>query len=98
MTVTAMQHRLVEVLQENVKLKETLRQNNVSMKQQFNTLAMWQEEVTKVHLSHKQQFAETKELINHLKKENTELKYKFSRLQHFENMKPKVYIHRKLHK
>ncbi|XP_018059198.1 PREDICTED: hyaluronan-mediated motility receptor-like isoform X1 [Atta colombica] len=90
MTVTAMQHRLVEVLQENVKLKETLRQNNVSMKQQFNTLAMWQEEVTKVHLSHKQQFAETKELINHLKKENTELKYKFSRLQHFENMKPKI--------
>ncbi|KAG5325245.1 MOS1T transposase, partial [Pseudoatta argentina] len=90
MTVTAMQDRLVEVLQENVKLKETLRQTNVSMKQQFNTLTMWQEEVTKVHLSHKQQFAETKELINHLKKENAELKYKFSRLQHFENMRLKI--------
>ncbi|XP_018309199.1 optineurin isoform X1 [Mycetomoellerius zeteki] len=90
MTVTAMQHRLAEVLQENVKLKETLRQNNESMKQQFNTLAMWQEEVTEVHLSHKQKFAETKELINHLKKENAELKYKFLRLQYFEDVDCKI--------
>ncbi|XP_018352173.1 PREDICTED: girdin-like [Trachymyrmex septentrionalis] len=91
MTITAMQHKLVEVLQENVKLKETLRQNNVSMKQQFNTLAMWQEEVTKVHLNHKQQFAETKELINHLKMENAELKYKFACLfTHFEDMTLKI--------
>jgi len=34
-----MQHRLTEMLQENVKLRETLKQNNESMKQQFNTLA-----------------------------------------------------------
>jgi hypothetical protein len=33
------------------------------MKQQFNTLAMWQEEVFKAHQNHKAKFAETKELV-----------------------------------
>lgn len=33
------------------------------MRQQFNTLAMWQEEVFKVHQNHKAKFAETKELV-----------------------------------
>jgi len=76
LSITEMQNRLTEMLQENVKLRETLKQNNESMKQQFNTLAMWQEEVTKVHQSHKQKFAETKEFINYLKKENADLKTK----------------------
>ncbi|XP_024888606.1 optineurin-like [Temnothorax curvispinosus] len=86
LSITEMQRRLTEMLQENVKLKETLRQNNDSMKQQFNTLAMWQEEVTKVHQNHKQKFAETKELINHLKKENAELKTKLWLSQHTEDI------------
>ncbi|XP_011171387.2 myosin-2 heavy chain isoform X1 [Solenopsis invicta] len=84
LNMTEMQNRLAEVLQENVKLKETLKSNNESMKQQFNTLATWQEEVTKVHQNHKQKFAETKELINHLKKENAELKTKLWLLHHTE--------------
>jgi len=42
---------------------ETLQQNNLAMRQQFNTLAMWQEEVFKVHQNHKAKFAETKELV-----------------------------------
>lgn len=86
LSITEMQRRLTELLQENVKLKETLRQNNESMKQQFNTLAMWQEEVTKVHQNHKQKFAETKDLINHLKQENTELKTKLWLSQHTEDL------------
>ncbi|XP_011691264.1 PREDICTED: flagellar attachment zone protein 1 isoform X2 [Wasmannia auropunctata] len=86
LSITEMQNRLMEMLQENVKLKETLRQNNDSMKQQFSTLAMWQEEVTKVHQSHKQKFSETKELINHLKKENAELKNKLLLLQRTEDI------------
>ncbi|KAK7792290.1 hypothetical protein R5R35_004867 [Gryllus longicercus] len=68
------QRKLQEVLQENVELKETLHQNNLAMKQQFNTLVMWQDEVFKVHQSHKEKFQETKELILKLKAENTELK------------------------
>lgn len=65
-------------MQENVKLKETLKQNNMAMKQQFNTLAAWQEEIGKVHQSHKQKFNETKELISQLRKENSELKTRAS--------------------
>ncbi|XP_070151799.1 optineurin isoform X2 [Polyergus mexicanus] len=81
-----MQKKLTDMLQENVKLKETLKQNTSSMKEQFNTLAMWQEEVMKVHETHKKKFAETRELVTHLQKENAELKTKLSQLQHTESM------------
>lgn len=87
-----MQKKLSDMLQENVKLKETLRQNTLSMKEQFSTLAMWQEEVMKVHENHKKKFAETRELINHLKRENAELKTKLSHLQHIESVGFEVYI------
>ncbi|XP_046836242.1 WD repeat-containing protein 87-like isoform X1 [Vespa crabro] len=70
------QQKLAELLQENVKLKETLKQNTVAMKQQFNTLVTWQEEVMNVHKNHKQKFKETRQLINVLKQENAELKLK----------------------
>lgn len=72
------QQKLNELLQENTKLKETLKQNNTAMKQQFNVLATWQEEIMRVHQNHKKKFAETRELINYLKKENTELKMKLA--------------------
>ncbi|XP_043597982.1 optineurin [Bombus pyrosoma] len=70
--------KLNEVLQENTKLKETLKQNNIAMKQQFNTLATWQEDILKIHQNHKKKFAETRELINYLKQENTDLKMRLS--------------------
>lgn len=70
------QQKLTELLQENVKLKETLKQNTIAMKKQFNTLAIWQEEVMNVHKNHKQKFTETRQLINLLKEENAELKVK----------------------
>ncbi|XP_012262676.2 NF-kappa-B essential modulator isoform X1 [Athalia rosae] len=76
LTAEETEKKLKELLQENIKLKETLQQNNLAMKQQFNTIAAWQEEISKVHQSHKQKFSETKELINQLKKENSDLKMK----------------------
>ncbi|XP_020290551.1 golgin subfamily A member 6-like protein 4 isoform X2 [Pseudomyrmex gracilis] len=86
MNAEEMQQRLTEILQENVKLKETLKQNNVFLMENFTKLMSWQEEVTKVHDSHKQKFAETKELIKHLKKENAELKTKLAHLQCTDSM------------
>lgn len=86
LSIDEMQQRLTELLQENVKLKETLKQNNASMKQQFHILATWQEEVMKVHENHKQKFTETRELINQLKKENADLKTKLLQWQQIENM------------
>lgn len=53
---------------------------------------MWQEEVAKVHQNHKQKFAETKDLINHLKQENAELKTKLWLSQHTEDIGYKVRI------
>lgn len=75
---TEINQKLNELLQENAKLKEALKQNNVAMKQQFNTLAKWQEEIMQVHQNHKRKFSETRELINYLKRENQELKMKFT--------------------
>ncbi|XP_003704277.2 uncharacterized protein LOC100880236 [Megachile rotundata] len=72
------QQKLKEVLHENNMLKETLKQNNVAMKKQFNSLSDWHEEIMKVHQNHKKKFAETRELINYLKKENAELKMKLT--------------------
>ncbi|GLV40567.1 hypothetical protein CBL_04368 [Carabus blaptoides fortunei] len=74
MTHEEIHSKLESLYQENVQLKETLHQNNLAMKKQFNTLVMWQEDVMKVHQSHKEKFEETKKLISHLRAENTELK------------------------
>nr|CAD7200310.1 unnamed protein product [Timema douglasi] len=68
------QNKLRELLCENVELKDTLNQNNMAMRQQFQTLVKWQEEVLKVHQNHKEKFAETRDLINKLRNENEELK------------------------
>ncbi|CAL7950210.1 unnamed protein product [Xylocopa violacea] len=75
---TELHQKLSELLQENVKLKETLKQNNIAMKKQFNDIATWQQDMMKVHQNHKKKFSETRELINYLKKENTELKVRLS--------------------
>ncbi|XP_063978263.1 optineurin-like [Diachasmimorpha longicaudata] len=70
--------KVVELLQENQKLKDTLSQNNNTMKHHFNTLAIYQQELKKVHENHKQKFAETRDMITLLKNENTELKTKLT--------------------
>lgn len=70
------QDKLTKLFQENTKLKETLKQNTTVMKQQFNTLVTWQEEVMNIHNRHKQKFTETKRLIDVFKQENAELKLK----------------------
>lgn len=70
------QQKLTELLQENVKLKETLKQNNIAMKQQFNTLAVWRELVMKVHQKHKEKFVVSNKIINYLKLQNAKLKLK----------------------
>lgn len=68
------QVKLDQLLKENYQLKETLNQNNLAMKTQFETLVMWQQEVFKTHQSHKQKFSETRDLVLKLRAENTSLK------------------------
>ena len=58
-----LQKRFGELLDENVVLKETLKQNNDSMKEQFMLIASCQEDMLKTHRLHKEKFDETRELV-----------------------------------
>lgn len=58
-----LQKRFGELLDENVILKETLKQNNESMKEQFLLIASCQEDMMKTHVLHKEKFDQTKGLV-----------------------------------
>ncbi|CAH0713100.1 unnamed protein product, partial [Brenthis ino] len=75
-----LQKRFGELLDENVVLKETLKQNNDSMKEQFMLIASCQEDMLKTHRLHKEKFDETRELVERLRQENKQLKLDLSRL------------------
>ncbi|KAF5275368.1 hypothetical protein FQA39_LY06825 [Lamprigera yunnana] len=68
------QQKVDFLVEENLKLKEILHQNNLAMKKQFDTLVLWQEDVMAVHKSHKEKFAETKNYIEKIKVGKEELK------------------------
>lgn len=75
-----LQKRFGEILDENVILKETLKQNNESMKEQFLLIASCQEDMMKTHVLHKEKFEETKGLVEKLRHENKKLKSEIARL------------------
>ncbi|XP_045501854.1 optineurin isoform X2 [Colias croceus] len=75
-----LQKRFGELLDENVVLKETLKQNNDSMKEQFSLIASCQEDMVKTHKLHKEKFDETRELVEKLRQENKKLKDDIVRL------------------
>ncbi|XP_059059589.1 NF-kappa-B essential modulator [Achroia grisella] len=79
-TTEELQKRFGELLDENVILKETLKQNNDSMKEQFLLIASCQEDMMKTHTLHKEKFVETKELVEKLRHENKKLKQDLARL------------------
>ncbi|XP_058790300.1 uncharacterized protein LOC131663732 [Phymastichus coffea] len=81
MSPSEIEENFKKVLEENMKLKETLKQNNTTMKEQFNTITTWQKEVMTVCDTHKQKFIETKELMNRLKKQNDELQEQIAKNQ-----------------
>ncbi|XP_041984702.1 NF-kappa-B essential modulator-like isoform X2 [Aricia agestis] len=75
-----LQKRFGELLDENVVLKETLKQNNDSMKEQFMLIASCQEDMLKTHKLHREKFDETRELVERLRKENKQMKLDLSKL------------------
>ncbi|XP_075981479.1 NF-kappa-B essential modulator kenny isoform X2 [Anticarsia gemmatalis] len=79
-TTEDLQKRFGELLDENVILKETLKQNNESMKEQFLLIASCQEDMMKTHELHKEKFDETKGLVEKLRQENKKLKLDIARL------------------
>ncbi|KAJ2948258.1 hypothetical protein O0L34_g7488 [Tuta absoluta] len=75
-----LQKQFGELLDENVILKETLKKNNESMKEQFLMIASCQEDMMKTHMIHKEKFDETRELVEKLRQENKKLKSDIARL------------------
>ncbi|XP_049876852.1 optineurin isoform X2 [Pectinophora gossypiella] len=75
-----LQKQFGELLDENVILKETLKKNNESMKEQFLLIASCQEDMMKTHVMHKEKFDETRELVEKLRQENKKLKSDIARL------------------
>ena len=67
------QHKVDFLVEENMKLKETLHQNNLAMKKQYETIATWQEDALAVHSSHKQKFDDIKKYVEKLKVDNAKL-------------------------
>lgn len=73
LTSEQVQKKVSEIVEENIRLKDTILQNNMSMKSQYERIVAWQEDVQKVHQAHKEKILEAKEFIERLKKENYNL-------------------------
>ncbi|XP_060530178.1 optineurin isoform X2 [Cylas formicarius] len=69
-----LQVKVSTLIDENIRLKETIMQNNMSMKAQYERIVAWQDEVQKVHETHKAKFLQAKQCIEGLKTENNLLK------------------------
>lgn len=63
-----LQRRYAELLDENMVLKETLKQNNDTMKKQLMLISECQDSALETHSSHTQKFKETMELIEKVSK------------------------------
>nr|CAI5856759.1 unnamed protein product [Callosobruchus analis] len=67
------QTKVAQIIEENMKLKDTILQNNISLKSQYDRIVAWQEEVQKVYQAHKDKIYEAKACIEKLKKDKENL-------------------------
>lgn len=75
------QNKISQIIEENIHLKDTILQNNMSMKSQYERIVVWQEEVQKVHQAHKEKIFEAKEVIEKQKEEISNLTSETDRLK-----------------
>ncbi|XP_013137009.1 PREDICTED: optineurin-like [Papilio polytes] len=75
-----LQKRFGELLDENLVLKETLKQNNESLKEQLGLISSCQDDMLNTHKIHREKFDETKNLVKKLREENKILKADAMRL------------------
>ncbi|XP_018567507.1 NF-kappa-B essential modulator isoform X2 [Anoplophora glabripennis] len=85
LTSEQVQKKVSEIVEENIRLKDTILQNNMSMKSQYERIVAWQEDVQKVHQAHKEKIIEAKEFIEKLKKENYNLIRELEQLKAVKN-------------
>ncbi|XP_077297983.1 NF-kappa-B essential modulator kenny [Arctopsyche grandis] len=82
-SISEMQHKIANILDENNILRDALKHNNTSIKEQFKTIVSWRDDVMKTYNLHKTKFAETKELIEKLKTENVQQKKELDSMKTF---------------
>lgn len=75
----------MKMRQENLKLKEIVKQNTLFMKKQFDVLSKWSEEMMKIHEHQKYKFANTEDRIKDLKKQNAGMKMRLECLKYVRN-------------
>lgn len=80
-SIVELQKKFGEILDENVILKETLKINNSSTKDQFQLIMSFHEDMMKTHMVHKEKFFETKEMVEKLQAENKHLKCELSEIK-----------------
>ncbi|KAF7280928.1 uncharacterized protein LOC143201307 isoform X2 [Rhynchophorus ferrugineus] len=94
--------QISQLVEENVQLKNTIIQNNNSMKAQYAKIREWQKEVEEIHENHKQKFIKAKQFIETLKNDNVALKQEISRLscapKSESNEKIKTYVEENMNK
>ncbi|XP_050512086.1 myosin-9-like isoform X2 [Diabrotica virgifera virgifera] len=74
MSSEEVQKKIAHIIDENIRLKDTVLQNNLSLKSQYERIVAWQEDVQKVHQAHKDKLLEAKAFIETLKREKDSLK------------------------
>ncbi|KAJ8925982.1 hypothetical protein NQ315_009837 [Exocentrus adspersus] len=80
LTADEVQKKIKEIVEENIQLKDTILQNNMSMKLQYDRIVAWQKDVKQVHDAHKNKLLEAKELVEKLQKESGRLKLELEQL------------------
>nr|CAH7714582.1 unnamed protein product [Callosobruchus chinensis] len=73
------QTKIAQIIEENMKLKDTILQNNISLKSQYDRIVAWQEEVQKVYQAHKDKIYEAKACIEKLKKDKENLTHELEK-------------------
>nr|CAH7751764.1 unnamed protein product [Callosobruchus chinensis] len=73
------QTKIAQIIEENMKLKDTILQNNISLKSQYDRIVAWQEEVQKVYQAHKDKIYEAKACIEKLKKDKENLAHELEK-------------------
>ncbi|XP_072394727.1 uncharacterized protein [Diabrotica undecimpunctata] len=74
MSSEEVQKKIAHIIEENIRLKDTVLQNNLSLKSQYERIVAWQEDVQKVHQAHKDKLLEAKVFLESLRREKDNLK------------------------
>ncbi|CAG9857110.1 unnamed protein product [Phyllotreta striolata] len=81
MSSDEIERKLSQLVEENVHLKDTILQNNMALKSQYDKILFWYEDVQKVHRTLKDKLIEAKRVIDALKSDKDSLKRELTEMK-----------------